>query len=115
MSLDLSKLENVHETPEKITARCPACAKAGHDQKGDHLVIFPDGKFGCVAHPDDAAHRREIYRHVGLPFDDDHAERGPIPIPIRRPSCATRPPRTLRTLNFHLSRVKIEGGENENN
>src|SRR5260370_16576732 len=46
-------------------ARCPACTEAGHDQKGEHLVINADGSFGCVLYPGDAAdakeHRKRIF------------------------------------------------------
>ena len=55
MSLDVSKLENVRTRGGKMIARCPACAEAGHDQKGEHLVINADGRFGCVVYPGDSA------------------------------------------------------------
>lgn len=61
MSLDLTKLENVRVRGSKTTARCPACAEAGHDQKGEHLVINADGSFGCVVYPGDSAHRKRIF------------------------------------------------------
>jgi hypothetical protein len=66
MSLDIKKLENVSEKPDgKITARCPACAKDGRDRKGDHLIIFPDKKFGCVKYEKDAEHRKVIQSLAG--------------------------------------------------
>ena len=69
MSLDISKLENVRKRGEKITARCPACAEVGHDQKGEHLVINADGRFGCVVYPGDSAdakeHRKRIFALCG--------------------------------------------------
>lgn len=66
MSLDITKLENVSEKFDgKITARCPACAKDGGDKKGEHLVIFPDGKFGCVKYEKDAEHRKVIKMLAG--------------------------------------------------
>lgn len=46
MSIDLSQLQNVRTTGNKIIARCPACAQMGQDKKGNHLVISEDGKFG---------------------------------------------------------------------
>ncbi len=66
MSLDLSKLQNVKTAAGKTTARCPACAAAGGDAKGDHLVIYPDGGYGCVANPKDKAHTKEIFRYAGM-------------------------------------------------
>lgn len=66
MNLDLSKLENVSKVAHgKTTARCPACAAGGGDEKGNHLVIYEEGKYGCVAYPDDNAHRKEIFALVG--------------------------------------------------
>ena len=55
------------ETNGKMIARCPACAAAGNDAKGDHLAIFPDGKFSCVANPNDKGHRKEIFKLAGSP------------------------------------------------
>ena len=69
MSLDISKLENVRKRGGKVIARCPACAEAGHDQKGEHLVINADGRFGCVVYPGDSAdakeHRKRIFALCG--------------------------------------------------
>jgi len=66
MALDISKLENVKKAAGgKLTARCPACAAAGADNKGEHLVIYPDGKYGCAANPDDKAHRKEVFALAG--------------------------------------------------
>jgi hypothetical protein len=81
MALDLAKLSNVKRHPNgKITARCPACAESGGDSQGVHLVMYTDGKFGCVVYPKDHAHRQEIFRLVGQP----EAEKGkPKPIAIR--------------------------------
>jgi hypothetical protein len=103
MSLDLTKLENVRQTTEKTIARCPACAKDGKDKKGEHLVIFPDGRYGCVVDSSDD-HRKAIFELVGLKGD-----RRPIPIPIRRPGCALRKARTVRTLNFNFYAKRREG------
>ena len=66
MSLDLTKLESVHRFRSgAIQARCPACAADGRDRKGEHLRIYPDGRFGCAAHPSDSEHRRSIFRLAG--------------------------------------------------
>ena len=69
MSLDISKLEHVGVHGRKITARCPACAEVDHDQKGEHLVINEDGRFGCVVYPGDStdakAHRKRIFALCG--------------------------------------------------
>ena len=66
MALDITKLTNVKEGFDgKITARCPACAADGADAKGEHLVVFPDGKYGCVANEGDAEHSKRIYGMVG--------------------------------------------------
>lgn len=66
-SLDLTLLEKVrHHASGKITARCPACAESGGDRTGNHLVIFPDGRFACVAHAGDANHRQRIFALAGI-------------------------------------------------
>jgi hypothetical protein len=69
MSLDTSKLENVRKRGGKVIARCPACAEAGHDQKGEHLVINARGPFGCVVYPGGSAdakeHRKRIFALCG--------------------------------------------------
>ena len=69
MSLDFSKLQNLRIRGEKTTARCPACAESGGDNKGEHLIINPQGRFGCVVYagkgPDAKQHRRRIFALCG--------------------------------------------------
>jgi hypothetical protein len=69
MSLDTSKLEHVRTRGGKTTARCPACAEAGHDQTRNHLFIRADGRFGCVVYPGDSsdakAHRKRVFALCG--------------------------------------------------
>ena len=67
MKIDLNKLQNVVRKPDgRVQARCPACAAHGADEKGEHLVVFADGKFGCVAHPADKIHNQAILMLVGV-------------------------------------------------
>ncbi|MGA3266365.1 MAG: hypothetical protein ABSE16_06050 [Verrucomicrobiota bacterium] len=64
--LDLARLDNVRRLDNgTVHAACPACRAAGSDKTGDHLLIKPDGKFGCAVHPDDRGHRKEIFRLAG--------------------------------------------------
>ena len=69
MSLDVSKLQKVRIHGKKTTAQCPACAEAGHNQKGEHLLINANGSFGCVVNPGDSAdakeHRKRIFALCG--------------------------------------------------
>jgi hypothetical protein len=66
MSLDISKLEKVRELASGLVqAQCPACAEGGSDRTGDHLRIYPDGRFGCAVHPKDGAHRKRIFALAG--------------------------------------------------
>jgi hypothetical protein len=69
MSLEVLRLENVRVRGGKTIARCPACGEAGHDQKGEHLVINAHGRFGCVVYPGDSAdakeHRKRIFALCG--------------------------------------------------
>lgn len=67
MSLEVSKLEKVRELAGGIVqARCPACAEGGHDRAGEHLRIYPDGRFGCCVHPKDGEHRKRIWALAGV-------------------------------------------------
>lgn len=68
MPLIVDMLEKVKRSAGgTILARCPACSAAGLDKAGDHLKIFPSGKFACVVNPgkEGKAHRQEIFRIVG--------------------------------------------------
>jgi hypothetical protein len=76
VSLDLSKLRKLRELGEGMwQTRCPACAEAGQDRKGEHLRISADGKFGCCVFPGDRGHRKRIFALAG-----DH---GPKAIRLR--------------------------------
>lgn len=79
MSLDLSKLEKVKARQDRIIARCPACWEMGNDASGNHLVIWPDGRFGCSVFPDDKSHRQIIAKLAGLPDDRQTTDNRPLP------------------------------------
>jgi len=64
--LDPTRLEKLRPRGPKSQARCPACAEDNHDRTGNHLVLFPDGKFACAAHPGDSEHRKRIFALAGL-------------------------------------------------
>jgi hypothetical protein len=70
MSLDVSRLKNVRMHRDKTIAGCPACAEAGHDQKGEHLLINRNGSFACVVYAGDSAdakaHRKRIFTLCGI-------------------------------------------------
>lgn len=66
MSLDVAKLKKVRELAGGIIqAQCPACAEGGGDRKGQHLRIYPDGRYGCCVHPKDGEHRKRIFALAG--------------------------------------------------
>lgn len=68
MSLDVRKLAVSRRLEDgTVVGRCPACAAVGQDRSGEHLVIYPDGRFGCVVHPGAAGwlHRKAIWEAVG--------------------------------------------------
>jgi hypothetical protein len=68
VSLDLRKLTVSRRLEDgTVVARCPACAASGADRKAEHLVVYPDGRFGCVANPGDAGwmHRKQVWEAVG--------------------------------------------------
>lgn len=94
--LNIDHLENVQQKHGKLTTRCPACALEGHDKSGNHLVVYPDGRYGCVAHLGDTSHRQEIFRLVGEPGNLMHT---PVP---RLTSLKEAPLRKLiRTVNLN--------------
>lgn len=99
MSLDLSRLENVRQRGEKTLARCPACAERGHDEKGEHLVIMPDGRFGCVAFPGAAGkdHRRRVSALAGDPAT---CKRGACLVRVIRPPSVRLPRPAGRVLDL---------------
>ncbi|KKS44570.1 MAG: hypothetical protein UV05_C0004G0005 [candidate division CPR1 bacterium GW2011_GWA2_42_17] len=68
MGLDLAKLEKVKRRGSNTIARCPACAEAGSDRKGDHLFINDRDQFGCVLYPgeDGQQHRKRIFELAGI-------------------------------------------------
>lgn len=68
MGLDLTKLEKVRRRGSNTIARCPACAEAGSDRKGEHLFINDKDQFGCVLYPgqDGQQHRKKIFELAGI-------------------------------------------------
>jgi hypothetical protein len=107
MSLDVAKLEKVRELAGGIVqARCPACAEGGHDRKGEHLRIYPDGRFGCCVHPKDSDHRKRIWSLAGRKLHLLAA--GSVSLRLKTPPAlppaqsvkavlTSRTPRTLKT------------------
>jgi hypothetical protein len=91
MSLDLAKLELIRDKGDAKVARCPACAEAGRDRRGDHLWVGPDGRFGCIANPGDRDHAQRIWALVGVRTGAKPDKRRGRLV-IREPQ-----PRTLRT------------------
>ena len=68
VSLDVRRLAVSRRLDDgTVVARCPACAAAGQDRGGNHLVVYPDGRFGCVVYPGDVGwlHRKAIWEAVG--------------------------------------------------
>lgn len=51
----------------KMVGQCPACAEQGGDKQRNHLIIQPDGRFGCVVHPgaQGKEHRKRIFQLIG--------------------------------------------------
>ncbi len=74
MSLDLSKLVGAKRLHGKIVAQCPVCQESSQS----HLVVFPDGKFGCVV-DSSSDHRRAIWRLVGTDAEDASPQEIPEP------------------------------------
>ena len=104
MKIDIQKLKNVvPKTEGQIEAQCPACAAAGGDRKGNHLVVYPDGKYGCVANQGDKNHNKEILELVGMEDDDEFIPRKVTVRPFKLPpsrSLMKVPRRTLGELGL---------------
>ncbi len=68
MTLDITKLAKIKHRGTFRIARCPACAEDGGDNKGEHLFINDEGRFGCVLFPGEEGelHRKRIFELVGL-------------------------------------------------
>lgn len=47
-------------------AQCPACAANGMDRKGNHLLLFANGNFGCAVFKGDREHRKLILNLAGF-------------------------------------------------
>jgi len=97
MPLELSRLKQLRDAGDKKIAQCPACAAKGNDSRGEHLAIYPNGKYSCVAHPKDKLHQAEIFGLAGIQRSEIGT--GPIPVPIRRPESAIRTPKVILVLN----------------
>ena len=67
MIIDILKLENCKKFGNKIVSRCPACQELGQDKTGNHLIIYEDGRFGCVVYPSGSGteHRKRIFQLIG--------------------------------------------------
>jgi hypothetical protein len=96
MALQFDLLENARTTGGgRIQARCPACAEGGGDTKAEHLVVYPDGRFGCCLHPGDKQHRKRIFALVG--------RKKTIPVITVRPA-----PRTVRqSIRVEMTPMKL--------
>src|SRR5438477_3306149 len=78
MSLDLQSLRKVKPVGQGFRAQCPACAEAGLDRSGQHLRIFPDGRWGCAVQPGDKEHRKRIFELAKAP-DKSCPQWRPVP------------------------------------
>jgi len=97
MSLDVAKLEKVRELAGGIVqARCPACAEGGNDRSGEHLRVYPDGRFGCCVHPKDGEHRKRIWALAGVRKPGTFSLRLKSP-PALSPALSVKAVLTLRT------------------
>jgi hypothetical protein len=113
MSLDTAKLEKVRELSGGIVqARCPACAEGGHDRTGEHLRIYPDGRFGCCVHPKDGEHRKRIFALAGLRGKSAFPPSGTFTLRLKMPSAMpeTRSVKSALT-NFDAGMPKADKTE----
>lgn len=69
MALDLSKLQKKKQKGSDIECQCPACFESGQDSKGNHLIVYADGAYGCVVNKGDKFHSKRIAELVGIQTD----------------------------------------------
>ena len=109
--IDVTKLNNVVQKDDKTIARCPACAARGGDAKGNNLVVFKGGKFGCAAYPSDREHNRAILKLAGGESDNGRLCHVPVCPVIHRPSRVIRVVGRLgRSFSTVTREVRLEGG-----
>ena len=67
LMIDVGRIEKARKTGEGWIGRCPACAEGGADKTGNHLKVWPDGRFACVVNSgkEGAQHRKRIFALVG--------------------------------------------------
>jgi len=75
--LQLNLLGKLRRQSGGYVSQCPACAEAGLDRQGNHLIICDDGRYACVCHPgrSGSMHRKRIFQLVG----NKHLTSKPIP------------------------------------
>ena len=100
MTTIIDRMENVKRVGKSHRGRCPACAQNGGDQRGEHLMVFEDGRYGCAAHPNDHEHRSEIWKCMGLPRPEGAIRVPIVPFPKIRP-------RTARTVKTESLRINL--------
>lgn len=79
--INVNKIQNIKHLPGKIQGGCPCCAENGADKSQNHLIVFPDGKFGCVV-DDSKEHRQRILKLIGLGENEEYVApeyKQPIP------------------------------------
>jgi hypothetical protein len=123
VSLNVAMLEKVRELASGVVqARCPACAEGGNDRAGEHLRIYPDGRFGCCVYPKDSQHRKRIFALAGERQRLPPSRNFTVKVPVAKASAAVRCSikdslagngRTLRTgvSESEASEPKIEAEE----
>ena len=111
MSLDAAKLEEVRELAGGIVqARCPACAEGGGDRKGEHLRVYPDGRYGCCVHPKDGEHRKRIFALAGCKLHLPAA--GTFTLRLKTPP-ALPTARSVKAALVQIGKQKAESGNGE--
>ena len=110
MGLDINKLHKVKYRGECIIAQCPACVQLGHDNKGEHLFIDSDGRFGCVIYPGDSGrkHRKNIFKLAG----DKKLINPPITITVHQANKDVEPIIISKNILGHLGRLKLTPDQN---
>ena len=69
--IDIGRIEKCRKVGDGWIGRCPACAEGGADKTGNHLKVWPDGRFACVVNTgtEGRQHRKRIFALLGKPED----------------------------------------------
>lgn len=80
MPLNHSLIVGRRTVGRKTIGQCPQCAANGADKSQQHLVVYEDGRFGCVV-DSSSEHSKAIFALIGFGGSGDSVDPAPPPEP----------------------------------